>query len=222
VLGLLGAAGEGAGIGTAVNAAVQRDREINQLNVDIARHNSAVAQLNSAIARERQASEQANNAYADISDAHGTLTNAVNSLSANSSNCATVACFNQTAVPIVDGFATFGRTLKATPVPSASAAIKKKLVTDTAGNEQDWREITQAGSFTDIENDATAAETVGGRFDNDYSALLTSLNNQSTTLNAQADTLNNQAAALNHGAAALDQRAAALGVQVNVRTASNV
>ena len=219
VLGLLGAAGEGAGIGTAVNAAVQRDREINQLNADITRHNSAVTRLNGVIASEQQASDQVNNAVTSLSDAHGTLTDALNGPTADSSNCATVACFNQTAVPVTDAFAAFGRTLKATQVPSGSAAIEKKLITDTAGNEQDWQEITTAGSFSDIENIATAAEAVGGRFDNDYSALLTSLNNQSSALDAQAATLNNQATTLNQGATALEKRATALGVTVTVRTA---
>jgi hypothetical protein len=220
VLGLLGAAGEGALIGTAINAAVQRDREINQLNADITRHNSAVDQYNGAVAREQQASDLVDNAIAALSDAHGTLTSTVNGPAANAANCATLACFNQAAVPIANGFATFGRTLKATPVPSSSAAVEKKLINDTAGNEQDWREITGAGSFTSIENIAADAESVGGRFDDDYSALITSLNKQSAALDAQATTLNNEAATLNQGTTALERRAAALGVQVTVQTAN--
>jgi hypothetical protein len=220
VLGLLTAAGEGAWAGATISAARQRDREISQLNAAVSRFNAAVARHNAAVAREQQAASQVENDTEVLGGAHDTLVNALNSPSADSSNCSTVNCFNVTSVPDVDAFAAFGRTLRATPVPPGSAAIAKRLVAETAGSEQDYKEIAQAASFTSIENIATAAEKVGGQFDNDYSALMTSLGNEATTLSNEAATLNNAAATLDHEAAALERRAAALNVTVSVRVAN--
>jgi hypothetical protein len=105
--------------------------------------------------------------------------------------------------------------------------IAKRLMADTAGSEQDYRESTQATSFTSLVNISTAAEKVGGQFDNDYPALMRSLENvgvalgvQAGTLNNAATTLNREAAALNWRAAALNRRAAALNVTVSVRAAN--
>ena len=53
---------------------------------------------------------------------------------------------------------------------------------------------------------ATAAEKVGGQFDNDYSALMTSLENETTTLSNEAATLDNAATTLNNQVAALNRR----------------
>jgi hypothetical protein len=213
VLGLLTAAGEGAWAGAAISAARHRDREISQLN-------AAVLRFNAAAAREQQAASQVENDTEVLGGAHDTLVNALNSPSADSSNCSTVNCFNVTSVPDVDAFAAFGRTLRATPVPPGSAAIAKRLITEAAGSEQDYKEITQAASFTSIENIATAAEKVGGQFDNDYSALMTSLGNEATALSNEAATLNNAATTLDHEAAALMRRAAELNVTVSVRVAN--
>jgi hypothetical protein len=220
VLGLLTAAGEGAWVGATIEAARQRDMEISQLNAAVPRFNAVVARHNAAVAREQQAASQVENDTEALGSAHGTLVDALNSPSADSSNCSTVDCFNVTSVPDVDAFAAFGRTLRATPVPPGSAAIAKRLIAETAGSEQDYREITQAASFTSIENIATAAEKVGGRFDNDYSALMTSLGNEATVLSNEAATLDNAATTLNHEAAVLKRRAAALNVTVSVRAAN--
>jgi len=124
-----------------------------------------------------------------------------------------------TAMPVANAFAAFGRTLRATSIPPGAAAIAQRLITDTAANEQDWKEITTATSFTSIENIATAAETVGGHFDNDYPALVKALSQEATTLDNEATTLDGQAATLNQGAAALNRQAAALNVAVSVQTA---
>ena len=220
VLGLLTAAGEGAWAVATINAVRQRDREISQLNAAVPGFNAAVARHNAAVAREQQAASRVGNDTEVLGSAHSTLVDALNSPGADSSNCSTVNCFNVTSVPDVDAFAAFGRTLRATPVPPGSAAIAKRLIAETAGSEQDYQGITQAASFTSIENLATAAENVGGRFDNDYSALMTSLDNAATTLNHEATTLNNAATTLNHEAAALKRRAAALNVTVSVRAAN--
>ncbi len=72
------------------------------------------------------------------------------------------------------GFAAFGHTLGETAVPPGSAAIAKRLITETAGSEQYYREMTVATSFTGIEDEATAAEKVGGQFDSDYQGSLIS------------------------------------------------
>jgi len=220
VLGLLAVFGEGFAIGTTINAAVTRDREINQLNAEITQHNAAVARLDAAVARQQQAFRQASNALTQVSDAHGSLASVLNSPAADSTNCATVTCFDTTSVPVANAFAAFGRTLRATAVPAASAAVAKRLSTDTAGNEKDWKELTQATSFTSIEDIATAAETVGGRYDNDYQALVQSLDQVQSTLENQAATLDSQATALNNQAANLNRRAVTLNATVNVRTAS--
>src|ERR1700757_2677057 len=81
-------------------------------------------------------------------------------------------------------------------------------------------EITQAASYTSLENIATATEKVGTNFDNDYQALMESLGNEAATFSNEAATLNNAATTLNHEAAALNQRAAALNVTVSVRGAN--
>jgi hypothetical protein len=219
VLGLLAAFGGGFVIGTTINAAVTRNREINQLEVEITQHNAAVARYETAVARQQQAAGQVSNAVEQVSAANQTLDAALNSPDSDSSNCSTVNCFNVTALPVANAFAAFGRTLHATPMPPGAAAIAKRLSTDTAANEQDWKEITTATSFTSIEDIATAAETVGGHFDNDYPALIKALNQEATTLDGQATTLDGQAAALNQGAAALVRQAAALNVTLSVRTA---
>ena len=220
VLGLLAVFGEGFAIGTTINAAVTRDREINQLNAEITQHNAAVARLDAAVARQQQAFRQATNAVTQVSDAHDSLARVLNSPAADSTNCATVTCFDTTSVPVANAFAAFGRTLRATTVPAASAAVAKRLSTDTAGNEKDWKELTQATSFTSIQEIATAAETVGGRYDNDYQALVQSLDQVQSTLENQAATLDSQATALNNQAANLNRRAVTLNATVNVRTAS--
>jgi prefoldin subunit 5 len=219
VLGLLAVFGEGFAIGTTINAAVTRDREINQLNAEITQHNAAVARLDAAVARQQQAFSQVTNTLTQVSDAHDSLASVLNGPAANSGNCATVTCFDTTSVPVANAFAAFGRTLRATAVPAASAAVAKRLSTDTAGNEKDWTELTQATSFTSIENIATAAETVGGRYDNDYQALVQSLGQVESTLQNQAATLDSQATALNNTAANLNRRAVTLNATVNVRTA---
>ena len=179
-----------------------------------------MARLNAAIARERAATGQASNALTQVTDAHNALASVLNSPAADSTNCATVTCFDTTSVPVANAFAAFGRTLRATAVPAASATVAKRLSTDTAGNEKDWKELTQAMSFTSIEEIATAAETVGGRYDNDYQALVKSLDQVESTLESQAATLNDQATALNNEAANLNRRAVTLNATVNVRTAS--
>jgi hypothetical protein len=218
-LGLLAAFGAGFATGTAINDAVTRNREINQLKVDITQHNAAVARYDTAAARQQQAASEVSNAIERVSAANQTLDAALNSPASNSANCSTVSCFNVTALPVANAFAAFGRTLHATPIPPGAAAIAKRLSTDTAANQQDWMEITTATSFTSIENIATAAETVGGHFDNDYPALVKALSLEATTLDNEATTLDGQAAALNQGAAALNRQAAALNVAVSVQTA---
>jgi hypothetical protein len=220
VLGVLTAAGAGAWAGATISAARQRMREISQLNLAVARFNPVVARHNAAVIGEQQAVRQVIKASGVLSNADDKLDAALNSPAANSTNCATVSCFDATSWPDVNGFAAFGRTLRETPVPPGSAAIAKRLVTDTAANEENWREQTMATSFTSIENEATAGEKVGGQFDRDYQALITSLGNELTALGNEAVTLNNAATTLNQQGAALIRQAEALNVTISVRTAN--
>ena len=55
VLGVLTAAGEGAWAGATISAARQRDREISQLNLAVARLNPVVARHNAAVISEQRA-----------------------------------------------------------------------------------------------------------------------------------------------------------------------
>ena len=221
VLGLLTAAGQGAWTGTRINAARQRAREITQLNTEAGQFNAAVARHNAAVAAEQQAASQVGNAADTLSTANETLNGVLNGPAANADNCATVSCFNETALPVANGFAAFGRTLRAISIPPGSAAIAKRLAADNTANEQDWMEISQATSFGSIEDIATAAEKVGGQWDNDYPALMKSLDNQATALSDQSATLSSAATTLNREGAVLNQRAAALNVTVSVGTANN-
>jgi quercetin dioxygenase-like cupin family protein len=221
VLGVLTAAGAGAWTGVTINAIRQRNAEISQLRTDVAHFNPVVARHNAAVARLLQANSQEENASLTLDEAHNTLVGVLNSPGSDSSDCATVNCFNVTSLPGAKAFSAFGSTLRATPVPPGSAAIAKRLTAETASTAQDWTEMATADSFTSVENFATAAENVGGKFDNDFSALETSLENEGVTLSAEANTLNNVAATLNHQAAALSRRAVALNVTVSVRAASD-
>jgi Domain of unknown function (DUF4389) len=220
VLGLLTAAGAGARVGASVAAARQRDREINQLDADLVRLNAAVARHNAAVAREQQAVSQVDNATQTLTTANDTLNSVLTSPSTDSSNCTTVYCFQVTSLPDANAFVAFGRVLRATAVPPASAPLAKRLLTDNTQDAQDWKEMAQADSFTSIENYADAAEKVGGRWDDDYPALITSLNNEDTTLGNEALTLDNGATSLNRQAAALDQRAAELNVPIHPLSAA--
>lgn len=218
--GLLLMAGEGFGVGVVVNAAIVRDREINQLNTEIAQHNAAVSRLNAEITREQQATKQAHDALTAVSDAHDSLTSALNNSVSQANACATITCFDAAAVPAANGLTTFSRALHAVSIPAGSSAIAKKLIADSNGTAQGWTNMSHAASFTDYENDATSAENTGGKFDNDYAALVKSLGQVESTLQSQAATLDGQALTLNNGATALVRRGAQLNVVVKVENAN--
>jgi hypothetical protein len=220
VLGLLSAAGAGAWAGVAISAARERAREISLLDTAVARHNAAVARHNAAVITEQGAAAQVTRASAALSSAHDTLYGVLNGPSSDSSDCASVDCFNVTSEPGAEAFAAFGRTLRATPVPPGSAAIAKRLSAATASTGKDWVAMARDTSFGSFGNDATAAEKDGGHFDSDYQALMTSLDNAQVTLGSQAAALDNAATPLNREAAALRRQAAALNVTIGVRAAS--
>jgi len=205
--------------GATISAARERAREISQLNLAVARFNPVVARHNAAVASEQQAASQVTKTSQVLTNAHDALIAALNNPAANADNCATVSCFNASSWPEVKGFAAFERALSGTTFPAGSAAISKRLVKEAVGSEQDYREMTVATSFISIEDEATAAEKVGGQFDNDYQALLTSLGDQVTTLGNEVTALNNAAATLNQEGASLRRQAAALNVTVSVLTA---
>ena len=194
--GLLTAVGVGAWIGATINAASVRDREISQLNLAVARFDVVVARHNAAVTREAQANTQVNHESYVLNAADASLTITLNNTGSDSSACSTVHCVAGASRSTADGLAAFGRTLRATAVPAGSAAIARRLIADTASSEKYWAEIAQADSFVSVENDATAAEKVGGQFDNDYQALMTSLNNAIMTLATQGATLNDAATTL--------------------------
>jgi Domain of unknown function (DUF4389) len=218
VLGLLTVAGGGgAWVNARIDAARLRAAEISQLRTAVAQYNAVVARHNAAAAREQQAAGQVQNATVALLNANLQLDAALNDPSSDSSNCTTVSCFNVTDVPDMNAFAAFGSTLRSTPVPPGSAAIAKRLMADTVGSEQNYREGTQATSFDSLVNISTAGEKIGGDFDNDYAALKKSLENADAALGTQAGTLTNAQTTLDHEAAALNRRAAALNVTVSLR-----
>jgi hypothetical protein len=217
VVGLLAAAGGGAWAGATISAARQRDREISQLRVEVARFNATVAQHNAAVTRVRQATSLAMKASQTLTSAHDALASALHSKSADPTGCATVSCINVASQFVVKGFAAFGRTLHGTAIPPGSAAIARRLSAATAATERYWVAITKDTSGAAIQSDATAAGKTG--FDSDYEALSTSLDNDLTPLGNQALTLDAAAITLNHEGAALSRRATALNVTVSVRIA---
>jgi hypothetical protein len=221
VLGLLTAAGAGAGGVAKINAVRVRDREISQLNTAVAQFNAVVARHNAAVAREQKAVPPVTQATTVLTNANDTFNDVLNGPSADSSNCSSVSCFNMTSLAIEDAAAAFGRILRATAIPAGSAVIAKRLTVDNTAYEQDWREEATADSLTSLESLSTAAETVGAHWDTDFAALMTSLNNEGAALGNEAVTLNNAAATLNQEGAALSRRAAALNVTVSVRAAAN-
>jgi hypothetical protein len=214
VLGLLTVAGATAWAGVTIHAARVRHYEITQLDAAVARHDSAVARHNAAVSSEQGAVTEADNAIIQLGAANGTLNSVLNSVLSKIDACGTVTCFDTSSVPAVNGFAAFEGTLRALPVPAAAAAAKNKLAADTASNEQGWTSMAHSVSFGDYEDKATATETAGGRFDNDYPALMATLDKASTALEAQGAALNKAGATLNGQAAALSRRAAVLNVQI--------
>ena len=221
VLGLLTAAGAGAGVVAKINAVRQRDREISQLNAAVARFDAAVTRHNAAVVREKEAVIPVTTATTVLTNANDTFNGVLNGPSTDSSNCSSVYCFNMTSLPIANAAAAFGRVLHATKIPAGSAVIAKRLAVDNAAYEQDWRESATADSLTSLVNLSTAAETVGAHWDTDFAALMTSLNNESGALGNEAVTLDSAATTLNQEGAALNRRAAALNVTVSVRAAAS-
>ena len=219
VLGLLTAAG-GGWAGVTISAAIQRDREISQLRLDVARFNPIVARHNAAVTRDKLAISQARHASQAVNDAYAALALALNSPSADSSNCFTVSCFDATAEPGAKAIAAFGRTLHSTAIPPASAALAQRLAADTVANERSWAAMTKDTSLDGVGSDAKAAEKTGGQFDSDVQALTTSLDDDLTPLVNQSFALDSAATALNRQGAALRQRASALNVLISVLTAA--
>jgi hypothetical protein len=214
------AGGGGAWVNARIDAARLRAAEISQLRTAVAQYNAVVARHNAAVAREQQAATQVQHEIDALANASHALFTVLDGPSSDSSNCTTVSCFNVTDVPDMNAFAAFGSTLRATPVPPGSAAIAKRLMADTVGSEQNYREGTEATSFDSLVNLSTAGEKIGGDFDNDYAALTKSLENAGAALADQAGTLNNAQTTLDRQAAALNRRAAALNVTVSVRAAN--
>jgi hypothetical protein len=219
VLGLLTAAG-GGWAGATISAAIHRDREISQLRLDVAGFNPVVARHNAAVTRDKQAISQVQHASQAMRDAYAALDAALNSPSADPTNCATVSCFNATSEPGAKAIAAFGRTLHSTAIPPASAAIARRLAADTVATDRSWVAMTKDTSFESVESDAKAGEKTGGQFDSDFQALTTSLDTDLTPLDDQSVALDSAATALNRQGAALRKRASALNVLISVLTAA--
>ncbi|MGH3264661.1 MAG: DUF4389 domain-containing protein, partial [Trebonia sp.] len=205
-LGLLLMAGEGFGIGVTVNAAIQRNREISQLNTQVAEHNAAVARLNAAVTKSQAAYSQVTNAINQVTNANEAFEATANSPAADPSNCSTVTCFDESDIPVIHAFAAFGRALRATPIPASSLAIAKRLAADNATTEQDWITDSQSTTLTLPQSFEDKFNNDSTRFDNDYAALIKSLDQRAATVLAQTGPLDEQATALNNSGAALSTR----------------
>ena len=202
VLGLLTVVGAGVSAGAAINSAIQRDREINQLNAAIAAHNNAVASA-------QQDTAQVGAATTRLKAAHAKLGSALND--DGTSACATITCFDASNVADAHATAAFGRAVRAISLPAGATAAANKLVTTVTADEAAWMYMSRAVSFTDGVNRATRAESAGKQVDQSYSALVTLLTQEATELKRKA-------AALDQDAATLYRRAAALNVPVTVFT----
>ena len=213
---LAGVGGGGAWAGIEIHAARVRAMEIKQLDTDVARHNSAVAKNNSAVTREQAAAVQASSAVDRLGAANDTLNSQLDAAVQNIQACGTLSCMDAAALPAAKAFGAFGRTLRATPIPSSAAAAASRLAADNTANERGWTSMANSASFTDYENTATAAEKPGGNWDNDYPVLVTALNQAGETQTSLATRLNAQAAVLERAAAALSHRAVALNVPVGL------
>ena len=137
------------------------------------------------------------NATIQVTAAHDTWGSRQNSAGRALNACQTVSCVATSSVAVADTFVTFGRALHAIPVPAAAAAVDGRLAADTAGSERGWKSMEGAVSSTDYEDSADAIKKAGADFDSDYSALVSSLIQQSGALDERAATLNAQAATLN-------------------------
>jgi hypothetical protein len=220
VVGLLTAAGGGAWADATINAAIQRDREISQLHLDVARFNGVVAQHNAAVTRVQQATSLELNAYHKLTDAHDTLAAVLNTTGDNVQNCTSLTCINVTLEPGAKAFAVFGRALHGIAFPPGSAAMARRLAADTAATGQAWVALTKETSLDNLNSDRAAAVKTSGDFDSDYEALTTSLEDAATSLDNQTAALNNAATTLYIQGAALLRRASALNVVISVRTAA--
>ena len=205
VLGLLTAVGEGVSVGARINSIRHRDMEINQLNVAIARHNSAVA-------TEQQEADQAQNAITRVTAAYEKLGSELKSMDNEGRSCTTKSCALSVILTMADDTGAFGRTVTAVPFPAVAAADSKRLIAAAVATDQALIDVSRAVSSTDLTNRFTQAENAGNRVDKDYSALMESLNQQAAALKQQAATLDQQAAAL-------DLRGGALNVPVKVQYA---
>lgn len=161
------------------------------------------------------------NAAIQVTAAHDTWGSRQNSLASPLNACQTVRCVAASSVAVADTFDTFGRALHAIPVPAAAAAVNGRLAADTAGSERGWKSMEGAVSSTDYEDSRDAIKKAGTAFDNDYSALVSSLIGQSEALDERAATLNAQAATLDRAAAVLRRRAAALNVPITTAPVGN-
>jgi hypothetical protein len=219
VLGLIAVAGGGALAGSAINSTIQRDRQISQLNADVARHNSAVAQFNPTVAETKAAHDQVNTAIEQLINANYALYTEASSKAADSSHCTTPMCYDESDIPVVHAYDSFGRALRAMRIPASSAAIAKRLVADNAVLVQDWIIASREPSF-DPKPFENKWDKDAVRQDNDYKALSKSLNKRQAALISQAGSLDEKATALNDSGAALKKRAAQLNVTVSVLTAN--
>lgn len=219
-VGLLTAAGGGALAGATISAAIQRNREISQLRLDVARFDAAVAQHNAAVTRVRQATSLELNAYHKLTDAHSALAIVLNTAGTKVQNCTTLTCINVTLEPAAKGFAVFGRALHGIAFPPDSAAMARRMAADTADTGQAFVALTKETSLDRLNGDRAAAEKVAGDFDSDYEALSTSLDKRLTPLDDQAVALSDAATTLNRQGAALRRRATVLNVTISVQTAA--
>ena len=210
----------GAQVALRIAAAHQRATDISRLDADVTRYNLAVGRHDAAVSRQQAAASGIANAGTALSTAHSTFSSVLDSPATDSSACSTVSCFDATSVPVANGLAAYGRSVRAISVPPGSAGARKQLMTAIADDEKDWTEASQASSFDAGINADTAAEKDGGRVDNGFSLLMQSLNAESGALDVQAGNLDNAAKPLIHQGTALGQRAAALGVRVSLRNVS--
>jgi hypothetical protein len=225
VLGMLAAAGGGAWAGTTISAARERDREITRLTADILRYQAAAGRHNAAAATEARQARQVADAQQTFHTADSALDAALSAGTRKFDACETVGCFDATSQADADAFAAFGRAVQSTPVPpgpGGPAAIRQRLLSDTADNKHYYELSAQAASFDEMIAIDDRYKKVAAAFDDDDSAYNDDLTNEAAALEGKASTLNDEAASLRRQAAALQRRAALLNVAVRIAAVKSV
>jgi len=122
----------------------------------------------------------AGSAIAQINSAYNTLNGQVNKYQSGVSACnGQLKCLTNLDSQAAGYFSAFAGKLQATAVPSSASQAKNTLYSDSRSAAQDLSQLSQATSASAYQStlSSTGLEQTLNRFDTDYNALGTALNN---------------------------------------------